>query len=104
MTPTKFAGVNVVYAENQPEYLPLPVHRCDDGTVTSCWTLSWRERLVLLLRGRFFISVLTFNGPLQPVIPTVTAPLHMWQDRGDGVLRHVWPTTEQDLPTSEVAR
>lgn len=67
MQPVKFKGSNTVYAENQPEYLPLPAHRATDGCVTSCWALSWRERWRVLVTGRVFVAILTFNQPLQPV-------------------------------------
>jgi hypothetical protein len=57
----------VTYAENQPEYLPLPAHKCPDGCVTTRWKLSWKERLRVLLSGNIWLQVLTFNAPLQPV-------------------------------------
>lgn len=37
----KFDGCNITFAEDQPEYLPLPAHKTADGKVTSCWGLSW---------------------------------------------------------------
>lgn len=69
MTPVKFDGVNVVYAENQPEYFPLPGYRKPNGEFTTCWKLTWRERLRVLFHGRFWLNVLTFNNPLQPLCP-----------------------------------
>jgi len=65
--PHTFAESNVVYAKDQPEYLPLPAHRATDGRVTTCWRLSWRERLRVLFGGRVWLQMLTFNKPLQPV-------------------------------------
>ena len=70
----KFKGCNVTYAENQPEYLPLPAHKTIDGTVTSCWGLSFFERLQVALTGRIYLQVLTFNRPLQPVIMSGSQP------------------------------
>ena len=67
MIPMEFEQSNVVYAKDQPEYLPLPAHRSEEGCVSTCWRLSWKERLNLLLHGRLFLSVLTFNKPLQPL-------------------------------------
>lgn len=75
MTPVAFpgfTGFNAVLAEDQPEYLPLPVCLEPDGCVTSCWSLTWRERWKLLLTGRLWISSLTFHLPLQPIKPSVT--------------------------------
>lgn len=57
----------VVYAKDQPEYIPLPAHRTDDGLVVTRWGLSIGERLRLLLGGSIWLSVLTFNRPLQPI-------------------------------------
>jgi hypothetical protein len=66
MKPIEFKGVNTILAENQPQYLPLPVWKDEDGTVISCWQLNWRERLKLFIDGRIWVKVLTFNKPLQP--------------------------------------
>lgn len=77
MKPTKFPGSNVVFAENQPEYLPLPAHRdrLDPyGTVTTCWALSWLERLQVLFTGRIYLQQLTFQEALQPQLPSVERP------------------------------
>lgn len=72
MKPIAFKEQNVVYAENQPEYIPLPAHKDPDGTVTSCWKLSWPERIKLFFTGRFYWRQLTFNRPLQPVRPSLS--------------------------------
>ena len=77
MKPIKFAEQNCVYAENQPEYLPLPAHKTDDGVVISCWSLSLRERLKLLFTGRLWWSVWTFNHPLQPQCPCIDKPFEV---------------------------
>jgi hypothetical protein len=74
MNPTKFPEQNATLAEDQPEYLPLPVYRAPDGLVVSCWTLTLRERLKLLFTGRLWLMQLTFNEPLQPQSPTVSYP------------------------------
>jgi len=71
MEPIEFEHCNIVYAKDQPEYLPLPVHRTPDGTVTSCWQLTFIERLKLLVNGKLYISIMTFNKPLQPLRPVV---------------------------------
>lgn len=74
MKPLEFPQQNVVYAANQPEYLPLPAYRTTDGSVTSCWGLTWRERMRVLFTGRIYWTQLTFNGPLQPQLPSVLPP------------------------------
>lgn len=73
----KFPGHNVVFAENQPEYLPLPAHidRADpQGCTTFCWRLTLRERIKLLFTGRLWHQVLTFRSPLQPQLLHVERP------------------------------
>ena len=61
-----FPECNTVYATHQPEYMPLPAHKAEDGTVTGCWRLSFKERIKVLLIGNIFIQIMTFNKPLQP--------------------------------------
>ncbi len=63
-----------VYAKDQPQYIPLPARVDSGGTVVTCWQLTWRERLTLLLRGTLFLTLLTFNKPLQPIRCSVDKP------------------------------
>lgn len=74
MTPIDFPGSNVVIAKNQPEYIPLPALRLGDGQLHFCWQLTWGERLKLLLTGRLWHTVLTFNTPLQPQMLSTDTP------------------------------
>lgn len=73
MKPSKFPEQNVVFAEDQPEYLPLPAFKNDSpqGEVISCWKLSFRERLIILFKGYLWVQLLTFNKPLTPSYFTV---------------------------------
>ena len=71
MKPVTFPEVNCTYAEDQPEYLPLPVYRDAEGGTISCWQLSWREKLKILFTGKLWIDIHTFNSPLQPIRPYV---------------------------------
>jgi hypothetical protein len=75
MKPIEFKQSNLTFAKNQPEYLPLPAHRDNAGTVTTCWGLTFRERMRVLLTGKFFLQQMTFNQPLQPIRPTADNPL-----------------------------
>jgi hypothetical protein len=61
----------VIYAKDQPEYLPLPVIKNPNGDVISCWSLDWKERIKLFLTGKLWLMILTYNHPLQPILPTV---------------------------------
>jgi hypothetical protein len=59
----------VVYAKDQPPYIPLPVNRYPDGLVFSEWEPTAAERLALA-RGagvRVRLWQWTHGMPLQPV-------------------------------------
>lgn len=68
MKPVKFKHQNVVFAEDQPEYTPLPALKIDspNGEVVSCWRLSFLERIKVLFTGRVWLSLMTFGKPLTP--------------------------------------
>ena len=70
----KFKGYNVIYAENQPEYLQLPVFKRKDGEITSCWQPSIKERFKILFTGKIWLNILTFNKSLQPLLMSVDKP------------------------------
>ncbi len=77
MIPADFPESNVVFAKDQKEYLPLPANVHPDnpqGETTFCWQLSWRERFLLLIRGKLWHTVLTFKNPLQPQLLSVDKP------------------------------
>lgn len=74
MRPVQFRAVNAEFARHQNEYLPLWAHKDEYGTVTTCWELSWWERVKMFVTGRLWVQVMTFNGPLQPIRPTVGQP------------------------------
>ena len=67
MKPIKTKDTNIVIAENQPEYLPLPAHISSDGIVTTCWKFNLKDRIKALFLGHIYLSILTFGKPLQPV-------------------------------------
>lgn len=71
MKPIKFEQQNVVYAENQEQYIPLPANRNDEGDVITCWELSKEEIQKINETGKLWIAVKTFNSPLQPIFCTV---------------------------------
>jgi len=79
----KFKECNEMYAKDQPTYLPLPVYKASDGEVTSCWGLSFWERLKVLFIGRIYLSLLTFNCPSQPQKMSVDNPVKT-KEKGDG--------------------
>ena len=60
----------VIFAKNQPQYIPLPAN-VRRPYVETKWRFSWRERLLILLRGVMYLKIMTFAQPLQPLKPTV---------------------------------
>jgi hypothetical protein len=75
MKPVEFPESNTVFAKDQPQYLQLPAHRSNDGVVTSCWELTWKEKFAILVGGKLWLQQLTFNKPLQPQRPSIVKPL-----------------------------
>ena len=71
----KFKQCNSIYAKDQDDYLSLQVHKTDDGIVTSCWKMNWKERLKVLFSGKVYLQILTFNQQLQPQKMTVENPV-----------------------------
>lgn len=73
MKPITFPEKNVVWAENQKEYLPLPAYTDDKETI-SCWRLSLWERVVVLFTGRMWLRLSNFQQSLQPQHLSVFSP------------------------------
>lgn len=67
----------VTYAKDQPEYIPLPTRRTSDGEVVTCWKLNWLARVKMAVSGKLWLTLLTFNNPLQPVRLGVDKPKYM---------------------------
>lgn len=65
MIPIKFPEHNVVFAEDQPEYQPLPAYKDSgaNGEVITCWKLSFRERLRILFKGEMWLCLLSSANP-----------------------------------------
>jgi len=68
MKPVEFKHQNIVFAKDQPEYQPLSALKIDapTGEVISCWKLTFKERLKVLVFGRVWMSLMSFNKPLTP--------------------------------------
>lgn len=73
MEPIQFKEANVVYAKDQPEYVPVPAYQMKDskGQVIFCLKATWQERLQFLLTGKMWVSMLTFGDPLTPSFHSV---------------------------------
>lgn len=73
MTPITFPEQTIVWAKDQPPYLPLPAFT-DQRETISLWQLSWRERCQILWMGRLWLRQYNFGQPLQPQCPTLQYP------------------------------
>lgn len=69
MEPIQFKECNVIYGKDQHEYRNLPALKLEEhGTVVTCWRISWKERLRLLITGKMWIGIMTYNEPLMPLM------------------------------------
>lgn len=73
MKPVSFPQQNVVFAKDQPEYLPLPAY-VDGVQAISRWKLSLWERVMVLLTGKIWLRQLNFGKSLQPQLPQTKSP------------------------------
>jgi hypothetical protein len=67
-------GLNLrvtIYAKDQDQYQNLPAYdyfdENNDKQVITRWKLNFFERIKILFFGNIFLTLLTFNNPLQPV-------------------------------------
>jgi hypothetical protein len=100
MTPEKFDGANVSFAQDQGEYLTLPAYidNTNQGEVITCWKLSWWELLCLLFTRRLWFRQLTFRHGLQPILPQVEYPFEKRVSEED---RLDWQETRDRLNKSK---
>ncbi len=74
MKAVDFPESNQNIAEKQDEYITLPAYRDKNdpnGYLITCWKASFKERLLFLFTGKMYLSIMTFNKPLQPLIMSV---------------------------------
>ena len=73
MKPIEFPEQTIVWAKDQPPYLPLPAFTNDRETI-SLWAMTWRERICLLFTGKLWLRQINFGQPLQPQKLSVETP------------------------------
>ena len=77
LKPIEFKGQNVVYAENQDQYISLPGYRVayspetKEGNFVTCWKISFKDRIRILFGKPLWFEVWTFWENLQPVKLTI---------------------------------
>jgi hypothetical protein len=64
----------ITYAENQPEYSPLPCVKLPTGEIATRWVLDEKELESINQNGEFYLCISTFNQPLQPLKPMADQP------------------------------
>lgn len=74
----EFPEQTTVIAKDQPQYLPMPAIRFtenpEEGRIAILWQLTWKERFQILLRGKIWHQILTFNQPIQPQALSIEKP------------------------------
>lgn len=65
-----------VVAKDQEQYNPLPsiIVPGSEGEVLSRWEMSDEEKILLLSGGHVYLSIMTFGGPLQPILLRIATP------------------------------
>jgi len=71
----EFPEQNVIFAKDQPEYLPLPANISPDGVITCCWELSDEDLEKISASKKVWHQILTFGKPLQPQLLLADKPL-----------------------------
>lgn len=71
MKAIEFEEQNVVFAKDQPQYKPLPAFRTEEGIVVTCWEPTEEEILKLIETRKIYLSQMTFNDPLQPILMAI---------------------------------
>jgi hypothetical protein len=80
--PRTFPAATHLAADNQPEYLLLPVLR--EETIThSCWELTDQEMELLKKTRCVWVSQLTMLGPIQPLKLAVERPFEIEDTKGN---------------------
>lgn len=72
----KFAEMNCMIAEEQPEYIAMPAYRAGDvrGSLICCWELSLAELSELIRTRKIWHTIQTFNNSLQPQLLQTDKP------------------------------
>lgn len=68
MKPIKFKEQTCVFAENQPQYIPLPARKVGnkEGEIVFCMKMNFIEKVRVLFTGRIWVSLMMFGKDLTP--------------------------------------
>ena len=72
MTPVKFKEVNNIYSGENYLELPAFIENGPNGgeEAITCWSLSLKERLTILLQGKIWVCLLTKSKRMPPMFLT----------------------------------
>lgn len=70
MKAVSFKDQNVILAKDQKEYRPLPALyiQSERGEMITKWKIPFWQRFKVLFTGTVWVSTMTFNNPLQPLL------------------------------------
>ena len=68
MKAIEFKEQNGALSRKDSPLRPIPIFKdpSEKAQVVSCWKLSFKERMRLLLLGKLWVSIITYNNPVQP--------------------------------------
>lgn len=68
MKAINFEEVNVLIAEDQPQYETLPAYyNQNEGSITSCFELTEEELEEVKRTGKIYYKQMLFGNPMQPM-------------------------------------
>lgn len=74
----EFEGQNVIYAKDQPDYLPLPAYvdtESREAPALFCFAVNDYQKERIQRSGKLWVRCLTFGHPLQPIALMVPEPI-----------------------------
>jgi hypothetical protein len=82
----------IVYAEDQPQYIPLRtlVGSDRDRKVLSRWSPNPEQRKALAEGADIYLQLLTFGDPLQPILMFIGDDLEDWEKISVGIPAQIY--------------
>jgi hypothetical protein len=97
----------LVFAKDQPEYIPLRALRArtNDGRVMSRWSLTAEQRKAVADGADIFLTLMTFGNPLQPISMAVATDINPDYVRADyqlgETLAEMWQRTGKEIADAQ---
>ena len=104
MKALNFKHQTVVFAENQPQYTPLPALKLEtkEGEVIFCMGLSFWERLRVLFLGKIWVSLMMFGNDLTPSFhSTRRKDVYSHPDDNKSITKEIIKNIVNNLPISK---